>query len=145
MTTLRHRARQYAFQFLFQNDIVSQGAAERPPLTPDLISGLLTRHFTHFDVPEEVREFVAELSTGTLLHIGKIDEAIQARAKNWTLARMAAVDRNILRVAAFELLYRPDTPRAVVIDEAVELAKEFGEADSPAFVNGILDQLTAAA
>ena len=131
---LRHRARQFALQFLFQAD-------RSPSADPHTIAELLRVHFLHFDVPQDVQDFAAELSSGTLLHLSKIDEKLAAIAQNWSIGRMSSVDRNILRLASFELLYRPDTPRAVVLNEAVELAKEYGEANSPAFVNGILDKI----
>ncbi len=84
--------------------------------------------------------FCRSLVAGTRKNRPEIDTALNATADNWTLDRMAATDRNILRLAAFELLHT-DTPRAVAIDEAIELAKRFGAAQSPQFVNGILDRL----
>jgi N utilization substance protein B len=74
-------------------------------------------------------------------HAVAIDRHIADAAENWRVPRMAVVDRNVLRLAAFELLFMPETPAAVVIDEAVELSRRFGSADSPAFVNGVLDRL----
>ena len=79
-----------------------------------------------------------ELVRGVQQHLARIDEVIAAHAKGWTLARMPVLDRTVLRIAAFELLGRPDVPVAVVIDEAVELAKRFSTDDSPRFVNGVL-------
>jgi N utilization substance protein B len=74
-------------------------------------------------------------------HLDEIDRRLTAAAENWRLPRMAAVDRNVLRLGAHELLYLPETPAAVAFDEAIELARRYGSADSPAFVNGVLDRL----
>jgi N utilization substance protein B len=88
-----------------------------------------------------VADFCLRLVDGVNEHRGQIDQLLSAAAENWRLPRMAAVDRNVLRLGAFELLYTPDTPAGVVLDEAIELARRFGSADSPAFVNGVLDRL----
>ncbi|MEI8238576.1 MAG: transcription antitermination factor NusB [Actinomycetota bacterium] len=88
-----------------------------------------------------VDELTALLVRGVEQHQARLDEAIAAHAKGWTLARMPTIDRNVLRIAAFELLARPDVPVAVVLDEAVELAKRFSTDDSGRFVNGVLSAL----
>jgi len=88
---------------------------------------------------DETRARSETLLRGTLARLPEIDEALSATAHHWRLDRMAAVDRSILRLGTYELLAEPHTPAAVVIDEAVELAKRFGEADSAGFVNGVLD------
>jgi N utilization substance protein B len=85
------------------------------------------------------------LYDGVVAHLVDIDQRLTQAAENWRLQRMPAVDRNILRLGAFELLHSADTPAAVAFDEAIELAKRFGTADSPAFVNGVLDQLRKSA
>jgi N utilization substance protein B len=85
--------------------------------------------------------FARELALGAYGLRGRCDEILARLAHGWSLARMTPVDRNILRLGAYELLERRETPAAVVIDEAVELAKRFGDQDSPAFVNGVLDAL----
>jgi len=95
---------------------------------------------THFELPTGARCFAHELVEGVAAHRAALDQLIDATARNWRLARMAIVDRNLLRLAGFELLYT-DTAAAVVIDEAVELAHRFGGDASPGFVNGILDAL----
>ena len=87
------------------------------------------------------RAMADRLATGAAARIGELDAAIGEAASNWRLDRIAPVDRTILRLGAFELLGEPGTPAAVVLDEAVEMAKRFGEADSPAFVNGVLDAI----
>jgi len=89
--------------------------------------------------PEGVQRFADELFDGTLEHLEEIDKRLSRQMANWKLDRLAAVDRNILRVAMFELLFRMETPAPVVIDEAIEVAKRFGAEDSGRFVNGVLD------
>jgi N utilization substance protein B len=89
---------------------------------------------------EELARFAWGLFAGVMESRGALDKKIEGTAANWTLGRMAPTDRNALRIGAFELLYT-DTPHRVVIDEALELAKTYGGAQSSAFVNGILDRL----
>jgi N utilization substance protein B len=98
---------------------------------------------SHFEMPEGGRAFAKDLVISVSDHLEALDAEISRHARNWRVARMAAVDRNILRVAAFELVYT-QTPIGVVLDEAVELARRFGSDASPAFVNGILDALAHA-
>jgi N utilization substance protein B len=97
----------------------------------------------HFELPEGARAFAKELIAGVSQYRAELDAVLAAHAQNWRLARMATVDRNVLRLAVFELLHST-TPAPVVIDEAVELARRFGGEKSPAFVNGILDAVAHA-
>lgn len=90
---------------------------------------------------DETRAMAERLASGTQAHLDALDEAITTAARNWRFDRIASVDKNILRLGAYELFEEPQTPAAVVIDEAIEMAKRFGEADSPAFVNGVLDAI----
>jgi N utilization substance protein B len=90
---------------------------------------------------EEAFLFAQELVKGTLDNQQKIDDMITAQADNWRLERMPAVDRNVLRLAIYEMLFETDTPKLVVVDEAIELAKKFGSEQSSRFVNGLLDGL----
>jgi len=90
---------------------------------------------------DETRAMAERLAAGTQAHLQALDEAITAAARNWRFDRIASVDKSILRLGAYELFNEPQTPAAVVIDEAIEMAKRFGEADSPAFVNGVLDAI----
>ncbi|HEV3261298.1 MAG TPA: transcription antitermination factor NusB [Gemmataceae bacterium] len=126
----RSRAREVVLQLLFQRDhnrIIDRAATERfvhdrlrdPPLEP----------------------FCLGLYDGVIAHVADIDSRLAEAAENWRLPRMATVDRNVLRLGAYELLFAPDTPAGVALDEAIELARRYGSADSPAFVNGILDRL----
>ena len=91
--------------------------------------------------PMEVRAFADRALRETVANLALIDERIRRASQNWRLERMTRVDRNIVRLATFELFFMPETPRAVVIDEAVELAKMFGTEESPKFVNGILEKV----
>jgi N utilization substance protein B len=95
------------------------------------------------DEAKRAFEYACGLVAGTSERIGEIDALIRAQAENWRLERMPTVDRNILRLAVFELLAETDVPPLVVLDEAVELAKRFGTAESPAFVNGVLDRIAS--
>lgn len=94
------------------------------------------------DVPPASEAFARDLVGGVTAHIGEIDHRIAAYARNWTLPRLAAVDRSILRLAVFELGHRPDVPAAVAIDEAIGLADVYGGEESARFINGLLGQLT---
>jgi N utilization substance protein B len=90
---------------------------------------------------DETRAMAERLFTGTVLHAEAIDAAIVSTLVNWRFDRVADVDKAVLRLGAYELMQEPQTPVAVIIDEAIELAKRFSEADSPSFVNGVLDAL----
>lgn len=89
----------------------------------------------------EVEKFARELFEGTVAEVGTLDQHLRENAENWRLERMAAVDRNLLRLALYELLHYPETPPAVVINEALEIARRFSGKDSVDFVNGILDAI----
>ncbi len=93
------------------------------------------------DIDNTSLDFAKTLAEGTFERRDELDKKIQKIAKNWTLERMAAVDRNLLRLASFELLHCAETPPHVVIDEAVEIAKVYASADSSSFINGILDRI----
>jgi N utilization substance protein B len=125
----RHRARQVALQVLYQNDL-------NPPAEPSAGAALLRQRLRS---PELVA-FAEGLVAGVRSHQAKLDGLIASAAAHWSLHRMAVTDRNVLRLGAYELLYT-DTPPPVAIDEAVELAKRYGTAQSSQFVNGILDRL----
>lgn len=100
---------------------------------------------TFFQNQEEetpaVADFARALVTGTVEHVEDIDRLIQRHADNWRLDRMAVVDRNVLRMATQEFLYGKETPRTVVINEAIEIARRFSTQESPQFINGILDSI----
>lgn len=90
---------------------------------------------------EKTLAFARELADGAEIHKDDLDAHIRSLARNWSLERMAAVDRNILRMSSYELLFHPTTPIKVVIDEALEIAKSFSSAESSKFINGILDKV----
>ena len=137
----RHYAREVALQILYRYDLNQQSGNGIPIPTGNALAADLTKHFEHFQVPEVVRQFSAELVAGTLTQSASLDERLEKYAVNWKISRMALIDRNLLRMATYEILNFPDIPPSVTIDEAVELAKQFGTADTSAFVNGILDNL----
>jgi len=127
----RRKAREYALQMLFQWDI-----------TRDSIDQVSASFFQN--QPEEskvVVDFANQLLTGTVEHVEQIDEYIRRHAENWRLDRMATVDRNILRLAVQEFLYDKETPKTVVINEAIEIARRFSAQESPQFINGVLDSI----
>jgi len=136
----RHRAREVAFQILYRIDLELHSSGAAAPAGEALLSELV-HHFDHFKVPEELREFAASLVVGTITTLKELDETIERHALKWKISRMAAVDRNLLRMALYELRHFPDIPPSVTLDEAVELSKQFGEQDTPGFVNGILDAI----
>ena len=93
------------------------------------------------ETPEEIRVFANQLFDGTIAHLGEIDPLITSHADNWNLKRMAVIDRNILRLGVYELRHAADVPPKVCINEAIELAKRFGDSESGKFINGILDAI----
>jgi len=123
----RSRARERAFQILFQIDVgcVDVDEAIRNTLDETQLS-------------DEAREFVVDLVKGTMDHLAELDELIARYARGWTIERMVNVDRTIIRMATYELLHHTEIPYKVTINEAVELAKKYGTEDSGVFVNGIL-------
>jgi N utilization substance protein B len=127
----RRQAREYALQILFQIDFTEKKVGRRE----------LDEFWSDKKENREIREFAEELVKGTLEKLEDIDALIEKLAENWILGRMAAVDRNILRFAAFEILYRRDIPSAVTINEALEIAKKYSSSESAPFLNGVLDRL----
>ena len=127
----RTRAREYALQMLYQADVARTELQQ-----------MIEEFWTYHTVPPDVKTFATRLVEGTLAHAVEIDRLIASYANNWEISRMAVVDRNILRLGAFELLYLLDeVPPKVCLNEAVELAKRFGDEESSKFVNGILDTI----
>ena len=129
---VRREARELALQLLY--------AMELNPI--DIEEGLrLSRENSR--ASEGVRLFAEELVAGVMANRSAIDKKIRGQSKNWAISRMAKVDLNILRLALFELMFREDIPRNVTINEAIEVAKKFGSEESPAFINGMLDEMDA--
>ena len=96
-----------------------------------------------FTIDSKSYAFASELVNGVVAHLAEIDGRIGEKSKHWSMARMARVDLNILRLAVFELLFRPDIPKNVTMNEAIEIAKKYGSEDSASFVNGILDEIAS--
>jgi N utilization substance protein B len=126
----RRLARELAIQFLYQHDMSGGSLAEELPLF----------WTTQQDINDAARQFAEELIRGAVEHRDVINEKIEKYTQNWELQRIAAVDRNILRLAIYEMLFRDDIPPVVSINEAVDIAKKFSTPESGAFVNGILDR-----
>jgi len=125
----RHKARLQALQILYQREITGQSV------------GRILDDRSYSTENGEPDEFCRELATGVERNLSRIDETIGLTSEHWTVSRMPTVDRNILRVATYELLFTADVPASVAINEAVELAKTYGGDDSSKFVNGVLGKI----
>jgi len=125
----RHTARLQALQLLYQREVTGETVEQI------LASGTYSRENGEPDA------FCRELATGVEAHVDEIDTTIGDISEHWAVSRMPLVDRNILRIATFELLHAPDVPASVAINEAVELAKVYGGDDSSKFVNGVLGRV----
>jgi transcription antitermination protein NusB len=126
----RRAARQAAVQFHFWRDLHGDGAPEK-----------MDEFWEFCPSPTRVRQFAQPLIDGMIAHLPEIDDRIRKYCENYDFRRISAVDRNVLRLAIYEMLYRDDIPPVVSINEAIELAKTFGGPDSGRFVNGILDRV----
>lgn len=131
----RHRSREAAVQMLYQWEVGRTSMAD-----------VLNTFWLHEDasappLSDEHRAFAARLADGVVSAIGELDPAISEAAEHWRLERMNTIDRLILRLAVYELLHEPGTPAAVIINEALELARTFSDADAVRFVNGVLDAI----
>jgi transcription antitermination protein NusB len=127
----RRKAREYALQMLFQQEFA--GDSTGMEFTEDHRPGKKT--------DEDLNKFARDLVSGTLQHLEEIDRVVQEAAENWKMDRMAAVDRNILRCAVYEILFRSEIPAAVTINEALEIAKKYSSLESSSFINGLLDKI----
>ncbi len=126
----RTKGREYALQMLYQADI------RKAPQ-----EAVLNGFWQEEAPPEDVKGFAEQLFAGTMAHKADLDQLITKHAANWDLKRMAVIDRNILRLGTFELMHGNDAPPKVCINEAIELAKRFGDSESSKFINGILDAI----
>ncbi len=124
----RRKAREIALQVLYELDVLDIDATEA-----------IAIFWNYFGAPEESRKFSTLLIEGTCGKKEEIDSLISSSSDNWSLARMSRVDRNILRMAVYELLYCPDIPPKVTLNEAIDLGKLYGSENSGSFINGILD------
>jgi transcription antitermination protein NusB len=129
----RRVSRELAVQFLYQWDTV----VKYRPTVPEL----LKKFWTLPELDESAKKFAEQLIQGILEHQEAIDTKIKSYSENWDFHRIAVVDRNILRLAIYELLFRDDIPPVVSINEAIDLAKKFSTEDSGRFVNGVLDRV----
>lgn len=128
----RTKAREFALQVLYQIDITND---KREACLEDFWKNRET------ETEKSVKDFTEILIAGVIGHRDEIDNIISDAAENWELKRMATVDRNILRAATYELLFMPDIPPKVAINEAIDIAKKYGDQNSGKFVNGILDKI----
>ena len=128
----RRKARECALQMLFAADVSGTRA-------DDLVSAYW-RELGDGEMDEAARDFATRLAAGVLARLPELDERIRSRAENWRISRMAIVDRNILRLAAYEFSHEP-TPRTVAINEALEIARRFSTYEATQFINGILDAI----
>ncbi len=131
--TRRSRGREIALQVLYQLE-------QNPQIDPAEIERFIEQRIRD----TRLRDYSRALVDGVQAHRAEIDEMISSVAENWRLDRMAAIDRNILRLGVFEMLFFPDVPAKVAINEAIELAKRYSTAQSSRFVNGLLDRLQEA-
>jgi N utilization substance protein B len=127
----RHQSRERALQILFQYDIHGKPGV------------WLDEFWNQCEAAEDVRSFAEELVRGVLEHRPELDALLGRYATNWKVSRMQVVDRNILRLGIYEFLWRDDVPAKVTMNEAIELAKDFGDDEAAKFVNGILDKVLA--
>ncbi|HNR51092.1 MAG: transcription antitermination factor NusB [Bacteriovoracaceae bacterium] len=127
---IRTKAREIALQYLYQVDITKNHTDET-----------LKDFIDHFVEDRDVVPYAHDLIEGVYNHLHKIDELIENASNNWSVSRMSTTDRNILRIATYELAFKPDIPYKVAINEGIELAKKFGSPRFPAFANGVLDRV----
>jgi transcription antitermination protein NusB len=133
----RRKAREAALQVLYQIDTASVPASE--------VEQSISSFFELYADPEDdaARDFAEKLVRGCAAHLEAIDAKIREVSRHWRIERMARVDRNVMRLAVHELMALPDVPRRVTLNEAVELAKRFGDENSASFVNGVLDKIAS--
>ncbi|GAB4342015.1 MAG: transcription antitermination factor NusB [Desulfobulbaceae bacterium] len=136
---LRRKSREIALQFLFGHDFL------KLPGDAESVERELVRFLESFEVGGKALPYAAELIRGICGNLEEIDERVRSRSHNWRLERMSTVDRNILRIAVYEMLHGTDVPARVAINEALEIAKQYSTPDSVAFINGILDGVVPAA
>ena len=126
----RRSARELALKFLYQTEF-NEGAIQEQ----------LDQFWMRLSIQDETKSFMKALVESTFLHLAEIDEILKKYSEHWALDRMTVIDRNILRFGVCELLYFSSVPPKVVINEAVEVAKKYGNEESPDFINGVLDRI----
>jgi len=127
---IRSKSREIALCILYELDVINRDTKE-----------LIDSFYSNYTHKEETRQFASLLVDGVAKNIVELDSIIKKYVKNWGISRMAVIDRSVLRIGTYELIFVADIPPKVSINEAVELAKKFGDIDSPRFVNGILDKI----
>ncbi|MCK5236451.1 MAG: transcription antitermination factor NusB, partial [Deltaproteobacteria bacterium] len=127
----RRKARETALQILYKFDVSIDGT----------LAGDYSKEMDTLTPGTEAHRYCESIVAGVMARVAELDRIIEESSDRWKIERMPVVDRNVLRLAAYELVFCPETPFKVVIDEAVELAKRFGAEDSGAFINGILDRV----
>jgi N utilization substance protein B len=138
---IRRKAREASLQLLYEMDLSQKGFEE-------VLSDLRKRESFPLcgleesaETQQEILEFTRQIVDGVFHNVREIDQLIESHSTHWKISRMPSVDRNILRMAVFELLYCPDIPPSVTINEAIEIGKRFGTEESGAFINGVLDHI----
>jgi N utilization substance protein B len=126
----RRKSRELAMQALFYMDMGNNESQD-----------LIELFVKNFEPPKKVRPFFLELVNGVIREKGNVDEFIEQYSSNWKISRMSCVDRNILRVAVYELQYCPEIPSKVTINEAIDIGKKFGTRESGSFINGVIDKI----
>ncbi|HEB70979.1 MAG TPA: transcription antitermination factor NusB [Desulfobulbus sp.] len=132
---LRRKSRELALQFLYGHDFQGRSSDEQAVIAE------LDEFVASFDSGEKALPYARQVILGLCAHLPELDRLLATHAKNWRLERMTVVDRNVLRIAAYEMLYSDDVPAQVAINEALEVAKRYSTSDAVAFINGILDAL----
>lgn len=135
---LRRKSRELALQFLFSHDFQERAR------TPELLTREMDLFCHSFEVGQKAMPYGRQLIEGICAHADDIDRLLADHSHNWRVERMSSVDRNILRIAVFEMRYSRDIPAQVAINEALEIAKRYSIQESVAFINGILDAIQAA-
>jgi N utilization substance protein B len=138
---MRRKARETSLQLLYEIDLGQKSAeeilsSERLPWQRSILSELDPN-----EDPKQIEDFVRQIVEGVSRNVREIDRLIESHSTHWKISRMAIVDRNILRMAVFEILYCKDIPPSVSINEAIEIGKRFGTEESGAFINGVLDHI----
>jgi N utilization substance protein B len=128
----RRKARECALQMLFAADVAGTRG--------DQLARMFWSELSDGEVEPGAQEFATALALGALAHLDEVDDKIRSRAEHWRISRMALVDRNLLRLAVYEFLHEP-TPRTVIINEALEIARRFSTWEATQFINGILDAI----
>ncbi len=150
--TMRRKGRECALQILYQADVLSRtkdskngdiNANSLANMSQANVTTAVENFFAHFDAPTDVYEHASSIVHGTQRNLAQIDTIISDCSPHWRIDRMSIVDRNVIRLATYELIYVPEVPTSVILDEAIEIARRFGTERSSQFVNGLLDAIAS--